>query len=139
VPSAVADFGAWPGRVSQHALQQAAERAGISSRATLAEQVSAALKEGRVAAQRPPWLDHRARNRPGGLYAWNRSMYTCRHTFASWSIAGGVPLFYLSRVMGTSIAQIDATYGHLVPDSEEYLRGLLDSYDAQTAGVAAEQ
>ena len=31
--------------------------------------------------------------------------------------------------MGTSITQIDATYGHLVPDSEEYLRGLLDAYD----------
>jgi hypothetical protein len=27
--------------------------------------------------------------------------------------------------------QIDATYGHLVPDSEEYLRGLLDGYDAK--------
>jgi hypothetical protein len=40
-----------------------------------------------------------------------------------------VQLFYLSRVMGTSIAQIDQTYGHLVPDSEEYLRGLLDVYD----------
>ena len=31
--------------------------------------------------------------------------------------------------MGTSVTQIDATYGHLVPDSEEYLRGLLDTYD----------
>ena len=31
--------------------------------------------------------------------------------------------------MGTSVSQIDATYGHPVPDSEEYLRGLLDSYD----------
>jgi hypothetical protein len=31
--------------------------------------------------------------------------------------------------MGTSVAQIDKTYGHLVPDSEEYLRGLLDTYD----------
>ena len=30
--------------------------------------------------------------------------------------------------MGTSITQIDATYGHLVPDSEKYLRGLLDAY-----------
>jgi len=28
------------------------------------------------------------------------------------------------------IAQIDATYGHLVPDSEEYLRGLLDTFDS---------
>ena len=31
--------------------------------------------------------------------------------------------------MGTSVAQIDATYGHLLPDSEDYLRGLLDAYD----------
>ena len=31
--------------------------------------------------------------------------------------------------MGTSVAQIDATYGHLLPDSEGYLRGLLDAYD----------
>jgi hypothetical protein len=27
------------------------------------------------------------------------------------------------------VAQIDATYGHLLPDSEDYLRGLLDAYD----------
>jgi hypothetical protein len=44
----------------------------------------------------------------------------------------------LSRIMGTSVTQIDATYGHLVPDSEEYLRGLLDAYDAD-AGEAAAQ
>jgi hypothetical protein len=31
--------------------------------------------------------------------------------------------------MGTSVTQIDATYGHLVPDSEDYLRGLLDRFD----------
>lgn len=33
--------------------------------------------------------------------------------------------------MGTSVTQIDATYGHLVPESEEYLRGLLDAYDVR--------
>ena len=44
-----------------------------------------------------------------------------------------VQLFYLARIMGTSVAQIDATYGHLLPDSEDYLRGLLDSYDAVAA------
>ena len=52
-----------------------------------------------------------------------------RHTFASFSIAAGVSLFYLARLMGTSVEQIDRTYGHLLPDSEDYLRGLLDSYD----------
>jgi integrase len=60
-----------------------------------------------------------------------RGVYACRHTFAAWSIAAGVQLFYLSRIMGTSVTQIDATYGHLVPDSEEYLRGLLDAYDVE--------
>lgn len=59
----------------------------------------------------------------------HRRVYDCRHTFASWAIAGGVQLFYLARMMGTSVAQIDATYGHLLPDSEDYLRGLLDTYD----------
>jgi integrase len=39
----------------------------------------------------------------------HRSVYTCRHTFAAWTIAAGVQLFYLSRIMGTSVAQIDAT------------------------------
>jgi hypothetical protein len=34
--------------------------------------------------------------------------------------------------MGTSVAQIDATYGHLVPDSDDYLRGLLDTFDANS-------
>jgi hypothetical protein len=27
------------------------------------------------------------------------------------------------------VAQIDAAFGHLVPDSDDYLRGLLDDYD----------
>jgi integrase len=66
----------------------------------------------------------------------HRRVYDCRHTFASWAIAGGVQLFYLARIMGTSVAQIDATYGHLLPDSEEYLRGLLDAYDERPAASA---
>ena len=59
----------------------------------------------------------------------HRGVYATRHTFATWSIRAGVNLFYLSRVMGTSLTMIDKTYGHLVPDSDEYVRGLLDSYD----------
>jgi hypothetical protein len=33
--------------------------------------------------------------------------------------------------MGTSVAQIDARSGHRVPDSDDYLRRLLDDYDAK--------
>jgi hypothetical protein len=32
---------------------------------------------------------------------------------------------------------VDATFGHLVPDSDDYLRGLLDDFDA-TATPASE-
>jgi integrase len=63
----------------------------------------------------------------------HRRVYDTRHTFASWAIAGAVQLFYLARIMGTSVAEIDATYGHLLPDSGDYLRGLLDESDAAMA------
>jgi len=65
-------------------------------------------------------------------------VYDARHTFASWAIAGGVQLFYLARIMGTSVQMIDQTYGHLLPDSEEYLRGLLDGFGGRQPTVAAE-
>jgi integrase len=66
----------------------------------------------------------------------HRGVYATRHTFATWSIRAGVNLFYLSRVMGTSLTMIDKTYGHLVPDSDEYVRGLLDAYDGKEANEA---
>jgi len=34
--------------------------------------------------------------------------------------------------------ETDATYGHLVPDSEDYLRGLLDAYDVRKDESAQE-
>ena len=60
----------------------------------------------------------------------HRRIYDLRHTYATWSLAAGVSLFALSRRMGTSLAMIDATYGHLAPDAEERERELLDAYDA---------
>jgi integrase len=62
----------------------------------------------------------------------HRGVYATRHTFAAWGIRAGVQLFYLSRIMGTSVEMISQTYGHLVPDSEEYLRGILDAFDAKS-------
>ena len=56
-----------------------------------------------------------------------------RHTYATWWLAAGVSLFALSRRMGTSLAMIDATYGHLAPDAEERERDLLDAFDRSTA------
>jgi integrase len=59
--------------------------------------------------------------------------YDMRHTYASESIAAGVNLFDLSRFMGTSLKQIDRTYGHLVADSHQRNRELLDTYDQARA------
>jgi integrase len=67
----------------------------------------------------------------------HRRIYDLRHTYATWSLAAGVSLFTLSRRMGTSLAMIDATYGHLAPDAEEQERLLLDAYDAATRVEAA--
>lgn len=44
----------------------------------------------------------------------HRAPYSLRHTYAALSIAAGVSLFALSRRMGTSVDQLDKTYGHLL-------------------------
>jgi integrase len=58
----------------------------------------------------------------------HRAPYALRHTYASFSIAAGVSLFELSRFMGTSVDQIDKTYGHLLPDSLDRTRSALDEF-----------
>ena len=67
----------------------------------------------------------------------HRGPYTLRHTYASWSIAAGVSLFDLSRLMGTSLEQLDKVYGHLLADSLERARAALDVY-VNKAATAAE-
>jgi integrase len=58
----------------------------------------------------------------------HRTPYALRHTFASFSIAAGVSLFELARFMGTSVEQIDRTYGHLLPDTLDRARTALDAF-----------
>jgi integrase len=59
-----------------------------------------------------------------------RTPYALRHTFASFAIAAKVPLFELARFMGTSVGQIEATYGHLLPDAHDRTRAALDAFGA---------
>jgi integrase len=66
----------------------------------------------------------------------HRSPYALRHTFASFAIAAGVPLFELSRFMGTSVEQIGKTYGHLLPDSLGRARTALDAFVVQVTAEA---
>jgi len=56
-----------------------------------------------------------------------RGPYHLRHTFATEALAAGVSIFELARLMGTSIAMIDRTYGHLARDSEQAIPARLDA------------
>lgn len=62
-----------------------------------------------------------------------RPPYALRHTYATFAIAAGVSLFELARFMGTSVEQIDRTYGHLLPDARERTRVALDAYVARSS------
>jgi integrase len=56
--------------------------------------------------------------------------YALRHTYAAWSLAASINIFTLARRMGTSVAMIERTYGHLAHDADDYERSLLDAWDA---------
>ena len=58
-------------------------------------------------------------------------MYALRHSFASWALASGMPLFTLARRMGTSLEMINQTYGHLLSDADDEDIERLDRYDAE--------
>lgn len=57
-----------------------------------------------------------------------RRVYDLRHTFAAFALRAGLGTFELSRYMGTSLINIDRTYGHLVRDSHHHAVQLLDDY-----------
>lgn len=88
-----------------------------------------------------------ARGLPIGLDTWRtrewypaleaagidkRGPYHLRHTFATEALAAGVTIFELARLMGTSVAMIDRTYGHLARDSEAAIRARLDARAARS-------
>lgn len=60
----------------------------------------------------------------------HRTPYALRHTFASFAIAAGIPTFEIARMMGTSIEQIEKTYGHLLPDALDRGRAALEAFDS---------
>jgi integrase len=56
-----------------------------------------------------------------------RGPYALRHTFATEALASGIAPFELARIMGTSVAMIDARYGHLAHDSHDSIRRRLNA------------
>jgi integrase len=66
-----------------------------------------------------------------------RDLYDLRHTYATFALRAGVPVFAVSRFMGSSIAMIDRHYGHLANDSREHAVSLLDALAFERAVDAA--
>ena len=62
-----------------------------------------------------------------------RDLNDLRHTYATFALRAGVPVFALSRFMGTSIAMIDLHYGHLAVDSYQHAVSLLDALAVERA------
>ena len=56
-----------------------------------------------------------------------RGLYDLRHTYATFALRAGVPVFAVSRFIGSSIAMIDRHYGHLARDSHVHAVSLLDA------------
>ena len=60
-----------------------------------------------------------------------------RHTYATFALRAGVPVFAVSRFIGSSIAMIDRHYGHLARDSHVHAVSLLDELAFERAVDAA--
>jgi integrase len=57
-----------------------------------------------------------------------RRPYALRHSYATWSIAAGTPLFELADCMGTSVLMLDQVYGHLTTDAHDRHRARLEVF-----------
>lgn len=66
-----------------------------------------------------------------------RGLYDLRHTYATFALRAGIPVFAVSRFMGSSIAMIDRHYGHLAHDSHDHAVSLLDALAFERAVDAA--
>lgn len=65
--------------------------------------------------------------------------YSLRHTYAAWAIAARIPTFSIAQRMGTSVQQIDKTYGHLLPDALEAERAALEAWQASQTQAASSE
>ena len=65
--------------------------------------------------------------------------YALRHTYAAFMLAA-FPTDTVARFMGTSVSQIEDTYGHLLPNSADLLRRRANEYlrDLRAAEAARE-
>ena len=59
-------------------------------------------------------------------------IYDLRSTFASNALAAGVSVFELARIMGTSVAMIERSYGTLIEGAGADIARRLGAFEAET-------
>lgn len=56
-------------------------------------------------------------------------IHDLRHTFVSWALAGGMPMYEVSRRVGHQSVQItDARYSHLLPEADSTFAQVMEQY-----------
>ncbi|MCB2191790.1 MAG: site-specific integrase [Deltaproteobacteria bacterium] len=59
------------------------------------------------------------------------TFHTLRHTFASWLVQGGQPLYSVQQLLGHKTPAMTSRYSHLAPD---HLRGAVKTIEATASG-----
>jgi integrase len=80
----------------------------------------------------------RGANLERGGELWLPGPYAMRHTFATWALDAGIDIYDLARLMGTSVREIDRTYGHLARGQAERARERLNRRPSISGSEAAE-
>lgn len=68
-----------------------------------------------------------------GLAGTGVLCHTLRHTYATWALAAGVPIWKVAQMLGDSVATVERNYGHGHP---EYLREAANFTRARAADSA---
>lgn len=135
-----------PGQALRQAVRFASGRTAAPARSRRSRRPAAAPGYAAPLSRRPRRISEPARLATGRVAPRDRgggarlppALLDAAHV-AAFSIAAGIPTFLIARQMGTSVEQIEKTYGHLLPDAAEFTRGQLDAFDARQGRDAAEK
>ena len=59
------------------------------------------------------------------------TFHTLRHTYASWAVMAGVPLFTVGKALGHKTASMTQRYAHLAPESQKAAFTAVANYSAE--------
>ncbi|AFM23709.1 tyrosine-type recombinase/integrase [Desulfomonile tiedjei] len=64
--------------------------------------------------------------------------HTLRHTFASWAVMAGIPIYTLAKTLGHRTTTMTVRYSHLSPDSQKTAFEAVSRFAEESKGTEAE-